>query len=41
MGKSCISFKNLEEIPFELIAELMQKITVDQWINIYEKNIKK
>jgi len=40
MGKSCIRFKNPEEIPFELIAELMQKITVDQWINIYEKNIK-
>ncbi|MBT8316870.1 MAG: DUF1801 domain-containing protein [Lutibacter sp.] len=41
MGKSCIRFKNPEEIPFELIAKLMQKITVDQWINIYEKNIKK
>jgi hypothetical protein len=41
MGKSCIRFKNPEEIPFKLIAELMQKIKVDQWINIYEKNIKK
>jgi hypothetical protein len=40
MGKSCIRFKNPEEIPFKLIAELMQKITVEQWINIYEKNIK-
>ena len=41
MGKSCIRFKKAEEIPFDLIAELMQKITVDKWIEIYEKNIKK
>lgn len=41
MGKSCIRFKKVEEIPFELIAELMQKFTVDEWIKIYEKNIKR
>ncbi len=41
MGKSCIRFKKAEEIPFELIAELMQKMTVKDWIALYEKNIKK
>lgn len=41
MGKSCIRFKKPEDIPFELIAELSKKITVKQWINIYESNIKK
>lgn len=41
MGKSCIRFKKPEEIPFDLIAELMQKMTVDQWIELYEANIKK
>jgi len=41
MGKSCIRFKKLEEIPFELIAELCKKLTVKQWIMIYESNIKK
>jgi hypothetical protein len=41
MGKSCIRFKKAAEIPFDLIAELMQKITVDEWIKIYEKNIKR
>ncbi|PHR70586.1 MAG: hypothetical protein COA67_08145 [Lutibacter sp.] len=41
MGKSCVRFKKTEEIPFELIAELMQKTTVDSWITLYEKNIKK
>ncbi|WP_299523714.1 DUF1801 domain-containing protein [uncultured Lutibacter sp.] len=40
MGKSCIRFKKAEEIPFDLIAELMQKITMKEWIDLYEKNIK-
>lgn len=41
MGKSCIRFKNPEEIPFELIAELLQKISVQDWIHIYETTIKR
>lgn len=39
MGKSCIRFKNPEKIPFELIGKLAAKITPQQWINIYEKNL--
>jgi hypothetical protein len=41
MGKSCIRFKKPEQITFKLIGELMQKITVDDWIKTYEKNIKR
>lgn len=41
MGKSCIRFKKAEEIPFKLIATLIQKITPKQWIALYEKNIKR
>ena len=41
MGKSCIRFKKIEQIPFELLGELVQKMTVDQWINLYEKNFLK
>lgn len=41
MGKSCIRFKKVEDIPFELIAELSTKMTVDRWIDLYEKNYKK
>ncbi|MCG1035072.1 DUF1801 domain-containing protein [Polaribacter sargassicola] len=41
MGKSCIRFKKIEEIPFDLIAELCKKLTVKEWIDIYETNIKK
>lgn len=41
MGKSCIRFKRLNDIPFDLIADLCQKMEVDEWISIYEKAIKK
>lgn len=41
MGKSCIRFKKLDEIPYELVGQLMTKVSVDQWISTYEKNIKK
>lgn len=41
MGKSCIRFEKPKEIPFQLIAELMQKLTVEEWINLYETSIKK
>lgn len=41
MGKSCVRFKRVEDIPYELIAELCKKMTVDEWISIYETNIKK
>lgn len=41
MGKSCMRFKKPETIPFELIGELVSKMTPEQWIEIYEKNIKR
>ncbi|MFV5692864.1 DUF1801 domain-containing protein [Flavobacterium sp. LT1R49] len=41
MGKSCIRFKKFDHIPFDLIAELMQKMSVTDWINCYESQIKK
>lgn len=41
MGKSCIRFKKMDDIPYELIGELVRKITVDQWIELYEKNVKR
>ena len=41
MGKSCVRFKKLDEIPYKLIGQLMKKISVNEWINIYEKNLKK
>ena len=41
MGKSCMRYKKPEDIPFDLIGELAAKITPDEWIAIYEKNLKR
>ncbi len=40
MGKSCIRFKSVDAIPYELIAELVAKMSVDDWIGLYEKSVK-
>lgn len=40
MGKSCIRFKKIDQIPFDLIAELVRKISVDEWIKTYETQFK-
>ena len=41
MGKSCVRFKKPENIPFELIGKLCSKMTVEDWIGLYEKNMKR
>ena len=41
MGKSCIRFKKINQIPYDLLQELAGKMTVEQWIDLYEKNYKR
>jgi uncharacterized protein YdhG (YjbR/CyaY superfamily) len=41
MGKSCIRFKKPEHIPYELIGELASKMTPQEWIDLYEKSLKR
>lgn len=41
MGKSCIRFKKPAHIPYDLIGELAGKLTVQQWIDMYESQIKR
>ncbi|MEY4793061.1 MAG: hypothetical protein RIT34_1870 [Bacteroidota bacterium] len=41
MGKSCMRFKKPEQIPFELLGQLMGKMTAAQWIDMYESLYKK
>jgi uncharacterized protein YdhG (YjbR/CyaY superfamily) len=36
MGKSCIRFKKMDQIPYELLAELFTKMSVSEWISAYE-----
>lgn len=37
MGKACIRFKHMDDIPYDLLSELAEKMTPQQWIDCYEK----
>ena len=41
MGKSCLRFKKMDDIPFEFIGELVKKMSVQDWISIYENAFRK
>jgi hypothetical protein len=41
MGKSCIRFKKMDKIPFELLGELVARMSTDAWIALYERMLKK
>ena len=41
IGKSCIRFKKPDDIPFDLIGALVQKMSVEDWIGTYESMLKK
>jgi len=41
MGKSCIRFKRPEHIPYQLIGELIKKVSVQDWIKVYEDQLKR
>ncbi len=38
MGKGCVRFKKMDDIPYKLIAELMKKISAKEWIALYQEN---
>ena len=40
IGKSCIRFKKIDQIPFALIGDLAGKMSVEDWINCYIIQIK-
>lgn len=41
MGKSCVRFKKPEDITFELLGELVSKVTPAEWIDTYESTFKR
>lgn len=41
MGKGCVRFKKMDDIPLKLIGELVKKISVEQWIERYETALKR
>lgn len=40
MGKSCVRFKKTDQIPYKLIGDLVSRVTVEECIAYYEKNVK-
>ena len=40
IGKSCVRFKKSGDIPYALIGALMQKVSVEDWVLIYEEKLK-
>ena len=41
MGKSCVRMKNPKNIPYELIGDLVSKMSMERYIELYEKNHRK
>lgn len=41
MGKSCIRFRKLEDVPLKLLGQLVARVSPEEWIAAYEKTIKK
>jgi hypothetical protein len=41
MGKSCIRFKKIGNIPYKLIGELVGKMSVQDWVGLYEEKVKR
>lgn len=40
MGKSCIRLKKMNNIPYELLGELCKKVSIKEYISLYEKTFK-
>jgi uncharacterized protein DUF1801 len=36
MGKSCIHFQRAEDLPLDVIGDIIASIPVDRWVSIYE-----
>ena len=41
MGKSCVRFKKLEDIPLDVLGHVIASTTPDEYIEYYEESRKK
>lgn len=39
MGKSCIRFKRMDKIPYQLIGELVSRMSLDDYLKLYTANV--
>jgi Domain of unknown function (DU1801) len=37
MGKSCVHFRSLDDLPLDLIGKVIARTSVDEFISVYEK----
>jgi len=38
MGKACVRFKSLDDLPLDVIGEVVAKFPVDVWVRMYEQS---
>jgi uncharacterized protein YdhG (YjbR/CyaY superfamily) len=41
MGKSCVRFKSPDDLPLDVVGEVIAAIPVEKWIEIFEKSRKR
>jgi hypothetical protein len=41
MGKSCVRFKTLDDLPLDLIGEVIARTPMEDWIRMYQQSRKK
>jgi Domain of unknown function (DU1801) len=41
MGKSCVHFKTIDDLPLDVIGETVAKVPVDTWVSLYQQSRKK
>lgn len=39
MGKCCVRFKRIEDVPLDIIGEAIRRMPVERWIEKYERNL--
>jgi len=38
MGKSCVRFKTIDDLPLDVIGETIAKVPIDTWIRVYQQS---
>jgi hypothetical protein len=41
MGKSCVRFKRVDDLPLDVIGEAIAKVPLERWVSLYEESRKK
>ena len=41
MGKSCVRFRSPDDLPLDVVGELIASVPVEKWIAVYEKSRKR